>query len=303
MLYTLRTITLLRCIYKMTKERNNCPVPKGVLLIIGGHENKNGKADNKMQEGNDDPQEILETFLKLTGKKAPCIEVITTASSEGPESFQDYKRAFLKLGINDPGHIHHEKRHEVLNDNSTERIKAADGIFFTGGDQLKLTSIYGGSSLLEELKNRYIYNKIVVGGTSAGAMALSTPMIFAGGKDVQQMTGEVRMATGLEFLKDVCIDTHFVDRSRFVRISQVIAMNPTCIGIGIEEDTALLVQNGIEAEVIGSGVVQVIEGFDILDSNILEFSDQQPIHVDNLTVKLLSRGNKYIIPQKNPRHI
>lgn len=139
--------------------------------------------------------------------------------------------------------------------------------FFSGGDQLKLTSTYGGSTFLTELKRKYIRERIIVGGTSAGAMALSTPMIYAGNKEVEQITSQIKVTTGLEFLKDVCKDTHFVNRGRFVRMAQVIVTNPTCIGVGIEEDTALVVRNGIEAEV-GSGLIIIIDGFHIVDSNI-----------------------------------
>jgi cyanophycinase len=142
----------------------------------------------------------------------------------------------------------------------------------------------------------------VLGGTSAGAMAMSTPMIFAGNKEVQQIAGEVKITTGLEFLKDVCVDTHFVDRGRFVRMAQVIATNPTCIGVGVEEDTAIIVTNGKEAEVIGSGVVIIIEGFNIQGSNILDFGNDKRIHIEDLNVKILSKGSKYHIPEDNPPH-
>ena len=130
-------------------------------------------------------------------------------------------------------------------------MKMADAIFFAGGDQLLLTSLYGGSPFLTLLKERYIHHKFVIAGTSAGAMALSTPMIYAGNKDVQEVSGEIKVTTGLEFLKDVSVDTHFVQRSRFVRLAQVIATNPGCLGMGIEEDTAVVVRRGVEAEVAG----------------------------------------------------
>jgi len=104
-------------------------------------------------------------------------------------------------------------------------------------------------------------------------------------------------------LKDACIDTHFVDRGRFVRMAQVIATNPTCIGIGIEEDTAVILREGSQAQVIGSGVVIVIEGFHITNSNIVAFGSQQRISIRDLKVHLLSKGNKYEIPRHNPLHI
>jgi cyanophycinase len=242
--------------------------------------------------------------VKLLDKKDATVEVITSGSSDGKQSFKEYRRVFTDIGLKNIGHIHHDKRADVVhNDETIERITKADGIFISGGDQLKLTAIYGGTRILSFLKERYIYERLVIAGTSAGAMALSTPMIYAGNKDVQQIAGEIKITTGLEFLKDVCIDTHFIDRSRFVRMAQVIATNPTNIGLGIEEDTALIVRNGIETEVVGSGVVIVIEGFNITDSSILDFGQKERIFIDNLNVKILAKGDRYNIPQYNPPHL
>lgn len=286
-----------------TNKNNTCPVPNGVLVIVGGHENKGEKQEKKVQEAHRS-KEVLDSFVKLINKKDCTIEVITTASSEGIEAFNDYQKAFTSLGVKHVGHIHHDKRIDALGDMEiSDRVSKADAIYFSGGDQLKLTSIYGGTKLLLKLKERYIHDKLVLGGTSAGAMALSTPMIFAGNKEVQQIAGEVRITTGLEFLKDVCIDTHFVDRGRFVRMAQVIATNPTCIGMGIEEDTAVIVRNGLDTEVIGSGIVIMIEGFKITDSNILDFGSGESISIHNLNVHMLSKGSKYQITQRNPQHL
>ncbi len=285
-----------------TDNTDKSIVPNGVLVIIGGHEDKGGKQDKKVQETHRS-EEILSAFIQLTGKKEPVIEVITSGSAEGAESFKDYEKAFAKLGAKEIGHIHHDHRADALGTALNDRIQKADCVYFSGGDQLKLSSIYGGTDFLLKLKDRYINDKLVLAGTSAGAMAFSTPMIFAGNQEVQQLAGEVRITTGLEFLKDVCIDTHFVDRSRFVRMAQVIATNPGCIGIGIEEDTAIIVREGVEAEVIGSGVIIVIEGFNITDSNILKFGSGESIYIHNLNVSLLSKGNHYKIPRHNPPHL
>ena len=178
--------------------------------------------------------EILGKFVDLLSQENPVVEVVTSASGEGEESFKEYQKLFIDLGIKEPGHIHHTNREQIAEQESIDRIRNADGVFFAGGDQLLLASLYGGSKLLTELKTRYISDKIVIGGTSAGAMALSTPMIYAGNAKVQQIGGAIKVTTGLEFLKDVCIDTHFVHRARFVRLAQVIATNPTCIGLGIK---------------------------------------------------------------------
>jgi cyanophycinase len=128
-------------------------------------------------------------------------------------------------------------------------------------------------------------------------------MIYAGSQEVQELGGEIKVTTGLEFLKDVCIDTHFVHRGRFVRLAQVIATNATCIGLGIEEDTAVIVQAGLEAEVIGSGTVILIEGFEISATNIQDFSDKKTISIRDLKVHILGDGDTFHIRKTNPQHI
>ncbi|RYY96011.1 MAG: cyanophycinase [Chitinophagaceae bacterium] len=290
----------------MAKEkRAECPVPRGILLIIGGAENKGEeKAKKKHTPSDFERFEILKDFIKLLGKKKPRIEVVTSASAEGAESFEDYRKAFEELEVTDIGHLHHDSRKEVLDDEALlERVKALDGIFFAGGDQLKYTSIYGGSIFLTRLKERYIHDDIVIAGTSAGAMAMSTPMIYAGNDEVQELGGMIKVTTGLEFLKDVCIDTHFVHRGRVVRMAQVIVTNPNCVGIGIEEDTAMIVRNGLEGEVVGTGTIIILEGFEISEASIDDFTNEKPITIRNLRMHILSSGDQYTIPQHNPPHI
>lgn len=284
------------------QHANECPTPKGVIMAIGGKENKGQQPGKDVPEENFVPLEVLRDFVGLIEKENPVLEVITSASSEGEESFKEYHRLFAELGVSAVGHIHHDTRKETMDTAIMNRLEKADAFFFSGGDQLKLTYLYGGSSLLYYLKRRYVYEPVVIGGTSAGAMALSTPMIYAGNEDVQQTNGAIKITTGLEFLKDVCIDTHFVDRSRFVRMAQVIATNPTCVGIGIEEDTAIIVRNGLQAKVVGTGVVTVIEGFHIDESNITSFTEKSAVSVRNLKVHLLSRDDNYAIPQLNLPH-
>jgi cyanophycinase len=287
---------------KITTD-NSCPTPQGTLLIIGGKENKGEEApENKEKPGDFIQLQVLERFRELTQKKEPVVEVITTASGTAEESFSDYKKVFSEMGFSHIGQIHHTERRQVLEDDLMERVKNADAFFFTGGDQLKLTTLYGGTHFLKQIKERYIHEPIVVAGTSAGAMALSTPMIYAGSQEVQEIGGAIRITTGLEFLRDVCIDTHFVHRGRFVRMAQVIVSNPACIGIGIEEDTAIMVRNGVEAEVIGTGMVIVIEGFELEGTSAEDFTNDKPITARNLKVHLLSDKQQYLIPEFNPPH-
>jgi cyanophycinase len=281
--------------------QNHCPVPMGMLFIVGGHEDK-GEGPEGMPQENYIEEEVLKRLVESTRKRKPTIEVITTASGAPAESFKDYEKAFAKLGIERLTQIQHNTRDEALNDDLTDRLKAADVFFFAGGDQLKLSSIYGGSPFLSYLKERYINEAVIIAGTSAGAMALSTPMIYAGTKEKEETVGQVKVTMGLEFVKDVLIDTHFVDRGRFVRMAQVIATNPTSIGLGIEENTAVIVTNGVETEVIGNGSVIIIEGFELTGSNVTEFSDKKAVSIRNLKTHILARGDKYLIPQMNPPH-
>ena len=288
----------------MSNLDNSCPVPQGTLLIIGGAESKGKDPEHHEAPKGYHPLDILKCFTELLRTKEAAIEVITSAAQEGSESFQKYKRVFKKLGHDNVKHIHHYNRKEVMEDDEDlkERIKNADGFFFAGGDQLLLSSLYGGTPFLTMLKEKYIKQKIVVAGTSAGAMALSTPMIYASSTETEQITSEIKITTGLEFLKDVCIDTHFVHRGRFIRLAQVIATNPTSIGIGIDEDTALIIRNGIDAEVQGSGVVIIMEGFDISYTNVNGKPQEPPISIRDIKLHILAPFDKYTIRQMNPPH-
>lgn len=284
----------------ITSAQTECPVPNGILLVIGGAEDRG--QDDKKNEGGDVRMEVLQTFIDLTSVEKAVIELITSASNDDPDSiYQEYKEAFNKCGAGSVGHIHHNKLEEINFEELEPRLRAAHGIFFAGGDQLKLTAIYGGTKTLLLLKKRYIYEKLVIAGTSAGAMAMSTPMIYAGvGRD-EMIAGNVKVTTGLEFLKDICIDTHFVHRGRFVRISQVIAENPTSIGIGIEEDTAIIVRNGTDMEVIGCGVIIVINARHSYGSTIAD-NNEELLTIRGLQVDILAKGQHYNVEQVNPPH-
>ena len=287
----------------MTKDvTNSCPVPAGILLVIGGAESKGNNPEHHEAPENYKPLEILECFTELLPGKDPCVEIITSASGESTASIREYKKLFKKLGVENIGHIHHNERKEVLTGDLEQRVKEADGFFFTGGDQLLLTTLYGGSSFLTMLKQKYINHKVVIGGTSAGAMALSTPMIYSGSKEEEEITNQIKITTGLEFLKDVCIDTHFVHRGRLVRLAQVIATNPTTIGLGIDEDTAVIIRNGTEVEVRGSGIVIVLEGHEISFTNVDGKPEEPPISIRDLKLHLLAPYDKYILRQTNPPH-
>ena len=286
---------------------NECPTPNGILFIIGGHEQKIGEnkkdKNDKKGEARHIELDVLKTFVKLIPKQNPLIVVVTSASSEETkETFNEYKETFQEFCTCEISQIHHETRADLLKDLEEELISQADAVFFCGGDQLKLTSIYGGSKFLTLLKERYIHDKLVIAGTSAGAMALSTPMIYAGTNRNEMIAGNVKITTGLEFMRDVCIDTHFVDRGRFVRMAQVMATNPTSIGIGIEEDTAIIVRKGVDIEIVGNGVIIIINAHKSYGTNITEFNNDKTLSIRNLTVHILSAGETFKLPEDNPPH-
>jgi len=262
-------------------------------MLIGGAENK---SPTKLTD-----KSILSVFIELCGK-SPVIEIITTAGSEEiDDTYNTYAACFNELGARATGHIHHDNR--PLDADLAERIENANGIFFTGGDQLKLTSIYGGTDIMAQIKNKYIHGGLIVAGTSAGAMAMSTPMIFDGTGHNEMVAAGVKVTTGFEFLKDVCIDTHFVHRGRFVRMAQVIATNPASIGIGIEENTAVIVTEAFNCEVIGYGVVILLDGEVSNSSNITSFNEDRKITIRDLKVSILSIGEQFVIPCRNIPHL
>jgi cyanophycinase len=274
------------------------PVPKGIVIAIGGNESKGNEPEigsNQDKNKNFEEYAILQRFVdELRDKKDPLIVIIPTASSEPEQSANDYLKAFRHLKATNLQVADIRSREDSKKPEYLEMVKAADGFMITGGDQLRLTSFLGGTELLNILKDRYTRERIVVAGTSAGAMALSTPMIFQGGaNDSGFLKGEVRIATGLEFLKDVAIDTHFIARGRIVRMSHMIALNPGAIGIGIEEDTAVVVKDGIHMEVIGSGIVTVVDGHTMNYTNLTEIKDGEPITMCDMRVHFLSRGQRY----------
>jgi len=283
------------------------PVPNGILLLVGGAEDK-GKpieeGDSKTKLADYVDMDVMKTFVRLTGKTDPHIEVIVTASGEPEGTEEDYRELFKKLKCNNVGYINDIDRLTVHNSPYLDRIKAADAIYFSGGDQLKLTSMYGGTLFLAILKQRYVYDGLVLGGTSAGAMAMSTPMIYMSSSSSQGdvLKGEVKITTGLEFMQNVAVDTHFITRGRFVRLAQVVATNPSCLAMGIEEDTGVIVRNGREAEVVGNGAVIIIDGHTSKHTNISQISAHQAVSIDNLTVHILVKGDRYTLPQYNLQH-
>lgn len=274
-------------------------IPKGKLLLIGGAEDKNRTQDLEIIDKNRNfkPLEILSELIPDHGNRG--IEIITTASSQPDEVAKMYTEAFDGVGFTNVHFIHIVNNHEANDPKLVERVKKAHSVFFTGGDQFRLATILGNSAVLDAVQERYYEDDtFIVAGTSAGAMAAATLMIYEGETNEALLGGDIKISSGLGLISGCLIDTHFVKRGRFGRLSHAIVMNPTCIGVGIGEDTALIVTKGNEAECRGSGMVIIIDGKEIGHTNIAYADEGFPLNIENLRVHILSNGTKFLLKDR-----
>lgn len=272
--------------------------PNGTLIAIGGRENK-GEDPTEEESGNSNinfvKNEILERVVRELPGRDPLLVIIPTASSVPEEVGATYVKVFRKLKVKNVRVLDIRSREDACLEENLEIIRQAAGLLFTGGDQLRLTAIFGGTEIMRLIKERYFKEKLVIAGTSAGAAAMSTQMIFQGMSGGGFIKGTVSITAGLELLNDAAIDTHFISRGRIVRMAQMIATNPTFIGIGLEEDTGVVVRKGRELEVIGSGLVVLVDGRGSTSTNIYEVKEGVPVTIRDLKVHLLGKGDTYTI--------
>lgn len=277
-------------------------IAKGKLIAIGGAEDKGTDLESgKIQRNNLNFFElgILTRVVEEAGGPLCRIEVITTASMIPYEVGDNYLNAFGKIGCTNIGVMHIRNRADAASADYAERISKCDVVMFSGGNQLRLSSTFGGTEFFQKIMDRYINEEnFIVAGTSAGAMAMSNTMIYEGNATRAHLKGEVKITTGLGFMNDVIFDSHFEKRGRFGRLAQAVAANPSCIGIGLGEDTGMIVTGGNMMEAIGSGLVMIIDGHDILHSNIADIPDGNPISLQNLKVHFCEHGNGYLVKER-----
>lgn len=236
--------------------------PKGKLIAVGGAEDKGTDLETgQINRNNLNFFElgILRRFVEECGGATAHIEVITTASTIPVEVGNNYLNAFGKIGCTNVGVLNIRNREDAMREEMVERIKKCNGVMFSGGNQLRLSATFGGTDFLKILLQRYHKEDFVIAGTSAGAMAMSNTMIYEGNATRAHLKGEVKMTTGLGLMDDVIFDSHFEKRGRFSRLAQAVSANPGCIGIGLGEDTGMLVTDGNRMEAIGSGLVIIID--------------------------------------------
>ncbi|UOE49928.1 cyanophycinase [Mucilaginibacter sp. SMC90] len=278
-------------------------VPKGKLIIIGGAVDMGSNVT--LQEHILQPdyikffeQGILRRIINESAKREGSkIEVITTASQIPELVGDEYIKAFGQLNVTNVDVLHIKNREDAANKAYLDRIRKADVVMFSGGDQLRLTAIFGGTEFLQILKQRYQKENFVIAGTSAGAAAASTHMIYRGQSNEALVKGEVQITAGLGFIDSVIVDTHFVQRGRIGRLMYAVATNPGILGIGLGEDTGLLITDGYMMEAIGSGLIILVDGRNIVSTNIYDVELGSPVSIENLKVHVMSIFDKYDLVQ------
>ena len=276
--------------------------PQGKLFAIGGAEDKGVEVEKEeLVRSNLNFFElgILRRIIEEAGGPNIRMEVITTASMIPYEVGENYLNAFGKIGCTNIGIMPIRNRADAMDETYIERMKACNAVMFSGGNQLRLSSTFGGTELLQIALDRYNDEEnFVVAGTSAGAMAMSNTMIYEGNATKAHLKGEVKITTGLGFMDDVIFDSHFEKRGRFGRLAQAIATNPSCVGIGLGEDTGMLITGGNKMEAVGSGLVIIIDGHAIRHNNIADIPEGNPISIENIIVHFCEKGNGYLAKER-----
>lgn len=271
---------------------------KGTLIPIGGNEDKGMGNDEKhtlefIDEG------ILYHVVKAAGGVDANIVVIPTASSIPKEVGENYMTAFTTLGCKNVSILNIKTEKDSEKEASIRLIKEANCIMFSGGDQSKITNRIGGTTIHNILMERYKNDAgFVIAGTSAGAMAMTNEMIAGGSPREAFIKGAVTMYNGLGLIPEVIIDTHFIQRGRFGRVSEAVAKFPKLVGFGLAEDTGMIIKNGNDCTVIGSGMVIVFDGSSLIHNNEKLLEEGTPMTMTNLTVHVLSNGDQYDIKNR-----
>ena len=264
----------------------NAPVPdpppaprNGHLVIIGGGEDRTKD------------MRVLRRFVQLTHVDTPRVVVLTAASREQALVAEVYQHAFGLLGA-EPVVVAMHARKDAADPAVIEQILQADGVFMSGGDQRKLLAIIGGTRTAAAMHRIYRERGACIGGTSAGASAMSEHMLAEGWVNPHPAKGAVDLAAGLGFLPRAIVDQHFSERQRLGRLLTVVAQNPYLLGVGIDEDTALIIEHGQGLEVVGQGAVTLVDGRE-MHSDFLDVYDRDLIEMHHVRLHLLPDGARH----------
>ncbi|MFC4638164.1 cyanophycinase [Deinococcus hohokamensis] len=261
----------------MTEHECGARPGQGTLIIIGGHEAKKGQRD------------ILREVARRAGDGRLVIATVASHTREG--YFESYQEGFADLDVGELTELYLDERAEALKPEATDVLQNATGVFFSGGDQLRITSLIAQTPIEERV--REIYEKGgVVAGTSAGASVMCETMLVSGNSEETYRAGEIKMAPGLGLVRGVIIDQHFAERGRMGRLLGAVAQNPRVLGIGIDENTAMVVQ-GEQFQVIGAGGVYVADGSGVTHSNVAEARRGDTLSLHGVRLHVLSDGDRF----------
>ncbi|MDU1004675.1 MAG: cyanophycinase [Clostridium butyricum] len=259
----------------------------GNLIIIGGAEDKEGK------------REILKKVCDSIDKDNDILLIATIATEFPEEAAEKYKKVFSDLKVKNLKVLDISCRKDAFDENNVELINSCSLIFFTGGDQLRITSLVGGTPVYDSLR-KCLTKGIYIVGTSAGASVMSDTMIVQGNDDDSPRKCTLKMAPGLSFIRNVIIDQHFAQRGRIGRLLVGIAENPEVLGIGIDENTAICVNQDGKIEVVGEGAVYFIDGSNITYTNVSELHSDEILSMHNVELHILTNGNKFDLIKRSP---
>ena len=263
--------------------------------IIGGHLLVIGGAEDKYNE-----RRILKKFLELAGGDKAEVLIVPVAS-DYPEFAADvYTQAFRNLGVANPRVLRATSRQDVFHANADELLDGVTGVFMTGGDQMRLVSLLGGTDFAYKLRRVARETDIVIAGTSAGAAGMSTSMIVRGESISHPQKNSVRLSPGLGFLKNVIIDQHFTERGRISRLITAVSYNPYNLGIGIDENTAIILDPDGVMEVFGQGSVTIVDGSGITYNEIAEVAEHDSFSVCGVKLHILRDGLIYQYLERHP---
>jgi cyanophycinase len=260
---------------------------RGRLVIIGGREDMDG------------PCTILREVARAAGGRDARILVVGAAAADPVTQTRSYCDAFARLGAGSAEPLVVTGREDAATAGARDAVERATAVFFTGGDQLRLTSVLGGTPFYRALQRRYSEG-LLVAGTSAGAAVMSDTMIVAGPDDDSPKKCTTKMAPGLGLLEEVVIDQHFAERGRLGRLLSAIAQNPYVLGVGIDEDTAVVVSPDARFFVIGSQTVTVLDGRDITLTNASEQAPDDPLALADVRLHVLPTGYGFDLRQRRP---
>ncbi|STD58594.1 Cyanophycinase [Empedobacter falsenii] len=277
---------------------------KGKLIIVGGGINTADSLPTHLPR-----EEIINDFFYQNGilkkileeakhKENSRIEIITTASQSPKTAAEAYIKAFSLLDAHNVEHLDINTRLDALSPESLKRLDEADVVLFSGGDQLRLTSTIGGTPFQQKLLQKYYHEEFIYAGTSAGAAAASSSMIYQGASSDALLKGSVEMNSGLGLIDSIIVDTHFIQRGRIGRLFQAVTGNPMKIGIGLSEDTGLIISdNNNKMTAIGSSSVILVDGREILDTSLSQIEIGYPISISHIISHVMTRNDVFHFDQ------